>query len=90
MRDFVTKQDKMNQIPQLSVCISTKTVGTIALESRPNSPTYARLPNFLYTAELCTLIKRNKVLPPYIKLLCCKVALGFYFCLITETMLAKH
>ena len=29
-------------------------VGTIALESRPNSPTCARLSNLLYTAELCT------------------------------------
>ena len=44
----------MPKFPNCLCGISAKTVGTIALESRPNSSTYARFPNLLYTAELST------------------------------------
>ena len=41
----------------------------------PNSPTYARFPNLLYTAELlCIIQNKNKVLPPYVNSPCHKVA----------------
>ena len=41
----------------------------------PNSPTYARFPNLLYTAELlCIKQNINKVLPPYANSHCHKVA----------------
>ena len=42
---------------------------------RPDSPTYARFPNLLYTAELlCIKQNKNKVLPPYANSPCYKVA----------------
>ena len=41
----------------------------------PDSPTYARFPNLLYTAELlCIKQNKNKVLPPYVNSPCKKVA----------------
>ena len=41
----------------------------------PNSPTYARFPNLLYTAELlCIKQNKNKVWPPYVNSPCHKVA----------------
>ena len=44
-------------------------------ELRPDSPTYARFPNLLYTAELlCIKQNKNKVLPPYVNSPCHKVA----------------
>ena len=40
----------------------------------PDSPTYARFPNLLYTAELlCIKQNKNKVLPPYVNSPCHKV-----------------
>ena len=42
-------------------------------ELQPNSPTYARFPNLLYTAELLC-IKQNKNKPPYVNSPCHKVA----------------
>ena len=44
-------------------------------ELRPDSPTYARFPNLLYTAELLSIKQnKNKVLPPYVHFPCHKVA----------------
>ena len=54
-------------------------VGTLSAqywgELQPNSPTYARFPNLLYTAELlCIKQNKNKVLPPDVNSPCHKVA----------------
>ena len=61
--------------PTFSVSVNGKLSAQYWGELRPNSPTYTRFPNLLYTAELlCIKQNKNKVLPHYVNSPCHKVA----------------
>ena len=59
------------------------------MESRPVSPTYARLPKLLYTAELCTKSKQIRCCHLMLNSPATRWYLGFHFLLINEAMQGK-
>ena len=59
-------------LDDIHLLLKILTIRSVLERATPDSPTYARLPNLLYTGEVCTYV-------PYAKLPCYEVPFNFLF-----------